>query len=168
MIFGPWKKVGNSETSTRANLHIHIHIRSFNLIVFSDYFNHTIFQKTIRAYWSTCRVETNSSFQNHPDSFRDYHYMVLPQTLPICIFIMQCFKIVLNHTWFSWGFFHKGKERRNQTKVGRVFVWVYCYYTFYNLCKGLWSTYLLWNVSRQCINSKLKKSFRLNGFWHFR
>ena len=26
------------------------------------------FQKTIRAYWSKRRVETNGSFQNHPNS----------------------------------------------------------------------------------------------------
>ena len=40
----------------------------------------------IRAYWSKCRVETNGStngsFQNHSNSLRDSHYMVLPQTFP--------------------------------------------------------------------------------------
>ena len=42
--------------------------------------------KTIRAYWSKRRVETNGSFQNLPNSFRDYHYIVLPQTFLYNIF----------------------------------------------------------------------------------
>ena len=52
-------------------------------------------QKTIRAYWSKRRVETNGSFQIHPKSFRDSHYMVLPQTFLYRISTMQSFKSYL-------------------------------------------------------------------------
>ena len=50
------------------------HFDQYALIVFC------FLQKTIRAYWLKRWVETNGSFQNHPDSSRDYYYMVLPQT----------------------------------------------------------------------------------------
>ena len=42
----------------------------------------SLLQKTITAYWSKRRVENNGPLQNHPNSFRDYHYMVLPQSIP--------------------------------------------------------------------------------------
>ena len=46
----------------------------------------TVFQKTIRAYWPKRRVETNGSFQNHPNSleivttwcYRKPFYIVFP------------------------------------------------------------------------------------------
>ena len=40
-------------------------------------------------------VETNGSFQNHPNSFRDSHYMVLPQTFLYRISTMQSLKSYL-------------------------------------------------------------------------
>ena len=57
-----------------------------------------ILQKTIRAYWLKCRVKTNGSIHNH-NSFRDYHYMMLPQTLLYRISTMQSFKFSV-HSWF--------------------------------------------------------------------
>ena len=61
-----------------------IHFKSYNIKCF--------LQKSIRAYWSKLRVQTNSFFQNNPNSFRDYHYMVLPQTFLYRISAMQSFK----------------------------------------------------------------------------
>ena len=65
------------------------------------FFFYSSLQKTIRAYWSKCQVETNGSFLNHPISFRDSHYMVLPKTFSYCISTMQSFKsymlLYINH-----------------------------------------------------------------------
>ena len=52
-------------------------------------------QKVISAYWSKRRVGTNGSFQNRPNSFRDGHYMLLPQYFPYRISTMQSFKSYL-------------------------------------------------------------------------
>ena len=42
-------------------------------------------------------VETNGSFQNLPNSFRDYHYaMVLPKTFLYRVATMQSFKSYLS------------------------------------------------------------------------
>ena len=57
--------------------------------------NRSFLQKTIIAYWPKHRFETYGSFQNHPNSFRDYHNMVLPKTLLYRISTMQSFK----HYW---------------------------------------------------------------------
>ena len=63
-----------------------IHFKCYNIKRF--------LQKSIRAYWSKLRVQTNSFFQNNPNSFRDYHYMVLPQTFLYRISAMQSFKSI--------------------------------------------------------------------------
>ena len=49
-----------------------------------------------KFYWTKRQVETNGSV-NHPDSLRDYHYMVLPQTFTISFFhnAKQSFKSYL-------------------------------------------------------------------------
>ena len=52
---------------------------------------------TIRAYWLKHQVETNSSFQNDPNSFRVYHYMVLSQTFLYRISTMQSFTSYLSY-----------------------------------------------------------------------
>ena len=53
-----------------------------------------LLQKRIRANWSKCWVENNSSFQNYPNTFRDYRYMVLPQNFTIPYFYHAKFQIL--------------------------------------------------------------------------
>ena len=76
----------------------------------------------------THRVETNGSFQNHPNSFRDSHYMVLLQTFLRCLSIITtlhrfdkctrgiqhtgmyspgCWVMTLLYNHELWPFYHK-------------------------------------------------------------
>lgn len=51
--------------------------------------------------WSKLWVETTGSFQNHPNLFKDYHYMVLLQTFTISVWHCNCHKIVPHYMTLS-------------------------------------------------------------------
>ena len=72
--------------------------------------------------WSKRRVETNGSFQNHPDSFRDSHFMVLSQTFPYRVSTLQSLKFYL--IWFSTGVQNKGMS----THLSHIFTPLWNYF----------------------------------------
>ena len=55
-----------------------------------------------RAFWSKRWVETNGSVQNHLKTFRDYHYMVLPQTFKGSGHYWLLLKIFISIKPFLW------------------------------------------------------------------